>query len=136
MLAVAGGVGPEGGDTATIVRVRNGKTTKQVVNLAEMIQSADMKANLDLSNGDVVYVERAPKFYIYGEVQHPGGYRLERNMTVVQALSIGGGLTPRGTQRGLRIKRRDAKGNLQEIDAKQDETLQADDVVYVKESLF
>jgi polysaccharide export outer membrane protein len=136
MLAVAGGVGPEGGDTATIVRIRNGKTTKQVVNLVEMIQSADMKTNLELSNGDVVYVERAPKFYIYGEVQHPGGYKLERNMTVIQALSIGGGLTPRGTQRGMRIKRRDAKGNLQEIDAKQDETLQADDVVYVKESLF
>ncbi|WP_211461646.1 polysaccharide export protein EpsE [Collimonas silvisoli] len=136
MLAVAGGVGPEGGDSATVVRTRNGKTTKQVVNLAEMIQSADMKSNLDLSNGDVVYVERAPRFYIYGEVQHPGGYKLERNMTVIQALSVGGGLTPRGTQRGMRIKRRDAKGNLQEIDAKQDEALQADDVVYVKESLF
>ncbi|AMP10695.1 polysaccharide export protein EpsE [Collimonas arenae] len=136
MLAVAGGVGPEGGDTATVVRTRNGKTTKQVVNLVEMIQSADMKSNLDLANGDVVYVDRAPKFYIYGEVQHPGGYKLEHNMTVIQALSIGGGLTPRGTERGVRIKRRDAKGNLVEIDAKHEELLQADDVVYVKESFF
>lgn len=136
MLAVAGGVGPEGGDTATVVRTRNGKTTKQVVNLVDMIQSADMSANLDLVNGDMVFVDRAPKFYIYGEVQRPGGYRLERNMTVVQALSVGGGLTPRGTERGLRIKRRDAKGNTQMIDVKNDEMLKADDVVYVKESLF
>jgi polysaccharide export outer membrane protein len=57
-------------------------------------------------------------------------------MTVVQALSIGGGLTPRGTERGIRIKRRDAKGNLVEINASHEETLQADDVVYVKESFF
>ncbi|WP_038496288.1 polysaccharide export protein EpsE [Collimonas arenae] len=136
MLAAAGGVSPEGGDTATVIRVRNGKTIKQVVNLVEMIHSADMKSNLDLSNGDMVYVDRAPKFYIYGEVQHPGGYRLEANMTVIQALSVGGGLTPRGTERGLRIKRRDASGNEQMIDAKNNEVLQTDDVVYVKESLF
>ncbi|PUA18726.1 polysaccharide export protein EpsE [Glaciimonas sp. PCH181] len=136
MLAVAGGVGPEGGDTATVVRTRDGKTTKQVINLVEMIQSSDMKENLTLINGDMVYVDRAPKFYIYGEVQHPGGYRLERNMTVVQALSIGGGLTPRGTERGLRVKRRDTSGSVQMIDVKNDEVLRPDDVVYVKESLF
>jgi len=136
MLALAGGIGPEGGDTATIVRTRDGKTEKQVVNLVEMIQATDMQSNLDLVNGDMVYVDRAPKFYIYGEVQHPGGYRLERNMSVMQALSIGGGLTPRGTERGLRIKRRDANGNTSMISVKNDEILKPDDVVYVKESLF
>jgi len=136
MLAVAGGVAPEGGDTATVIRTRDGKTSKLVVNLREMMQSGDMRPDLDLINGDMVYVENAPKFYIYGEVQRPGGYRLERNMTVVQALSIGGGLTTRGTERGLRIKRREANGNLLTIDVKNDDVLQADDVVYVKESLF
>lgn len=136
MLAIAGGVGPEGGDTATVVRTRDGKTNKQVINLVEMIQSSDMHTNLDLMNGDMVYVDRAPKFYIYGEVQHPGGYRLERNMSVTQALSIGGGLTPRGTERGLRIKRRDSSGTVQMIDVKSGVELQPDDVVYVKESMF
>lgn len=136
MLAVAGGVSPDGGDTATIIRTRNGKTHKQIINLVEMIHSADMTANLDLMNGDMVYVDRAPKFYIYGEVQHPGGYRLERNMSVTQALSIGGGLTPRGTERGLRVKRRDANGKTETFSVKNDDELRADDVVYVKESLF
>jgi polysaccharide export outer membrane protein len=90
MLAAAGGVGPEGGDIATVIRIRDGKTTKQVVDLLDMVRSADMSGNLDLMNGDMIYVERAPKFYIYGEVQHPGSYRLERDMTVVQSLSDGG----------------------------------------------
>lgn len=136
MLAVAGGVGPDGGDTATIIRKRDGKTSKRVVNLVDMIHSADMTRDLDLMNGDMVYVDRAPKFYIYGEVQHPGGYRLERNMSVTQALSIGGGLTPRGTERGLRVKRRDADGKTVMYDVKNDDELKPDDVVYVKESLF
>ena len=86
--------------------------------------------------GDVVFVERAPRFYIYGEVQKPGSYKLERNMIVLQALSIGGGLTPRGTERGIRIKRRNEKGVLQIIDAQHDDVVKNDDVVFVKESLF
>lgn len=136
ILALAGGVGPEGGETAIVVRTRSGKTSREVIDLLDMVRSADMKQNLDIVNGDMVYVERAPKFYIYGEVQHPGGYRLERNMTVVQALSVGGGLSPRGTERGVRIKRRDAKGVLRVLKVEHDDLLQVDDVVYVQESLF
>lgn len=136
IIAMAGGVSPEGGDTATVVRTRDGKTDRQIVDLIDIVRSADMKKNLDLKNGDVVYVERAPKFYIYGEVQHPGGYRLERNMTVLQAISIGGGLSARGTERGIRVKRVDDHGNLQVMDAKHGDLLQANDVVYVKEGWF
>ena len=57
-------------------------------------------------------------------------------MTVQQALSVGGGLSARGTERGMRIKRRDGEGNLTEFAAKQGDVIQIDDVVYIKESLF
>ncbi|UUZ49871.1 SLBB domain-containing protein [Massilia sp. B-10] len=83
-----------------------------------------------------MFVERAPRFYIYGEVQKPGAYRLEANMTVQQALSVGGGLSLRGTERGMRIKRRDGEGKVTEFAAKETDVIQIDDVVYVKESLF
>jgi len=69
-------------------------------------------------------------------VQRPGAFRLERNMTVVQALSVGGGITPRGTQRGIRILRRDDAGKMQEIETSLSAPVQKDDVIYVKESLF
>lgn len=136
MLALAGGMNGDGGDTVTVVRVRNGKTNKDVIDIVDMIRSGDMKQNLDLASNDVIFVERASRFYIYGEVQRPGMYRLERSMTVLQALSSGGGLTMRGTERNIRIKRRDASGNLKAIDAKHDDLVQIDDVVYVQESLF
>jgi len=55
---------------------------------------------------------------------------------VVQALSMGGGVNARGTQRGLRILRRDANGGMQELDVQLADMVKKDDVIYVKESLF
>ncbi|MBD8725969.1 MAG: polysaccharide export protein EpsE [Massilia sp.] len=136
LLALAGGIGIDGGDIVTVVRTRDGKIYKEQVDTAELVRNTDMASNLDVQGGDTIFVERAPRFYIYGEVQRPGMLRLERQMTVLQALSAGGGLTPRGTERGLRIKRRDEFGKLQTIDVRGDDLLRPDDVVYVKESLF
>jgi polysaccharide export outer membrane protein len=101
-----------------------------------MIRNGDLNRDFDLAANDIIYVERAPRFYIYGEVQRPGAFRLERSMTVLQALAVGGGLTQRGTERGMQIKRRGADGKLQVIDAARDDMVQIDDVVYIKESWF
>ena len=136
MLAVAGGIGPDGGETITIVRTRDGKSARRVIDLIDMVRQANLAENYDLQSGDLVYVERYPRFYIYGEVQRGGVYRLEKNMTIIQALSSGGGITLRGTERHIRIKRRDGAGVLQIITAKPDDLIQPDDVLYVQESLF
>jgi polysaccharide export outer membrane protein len=56
-------------------------------------------------------------------------------MTVMQALALGGGLTTRGTQRGIKIARHDGSG-VREIDAHLTDLVQNDDVIYVRESLF
>ncbi|TNC77726.1 polysaccharide export protein EpsE [Janthinobacterium lividum] len=136
MLAMAGGVSQDGGDAVSLIRKRNGKTTREIVDIVDMVRSADLNRDLDVGGNDVIFVERAPRFYIYGEVQRPGAFRLERSMTVLQALSVGGGLTQRGTERGIRIKRRDEAGKLEIINAKHDDLLQVDDMVYVQESLF
>jgi polysaccharide biosynthesis/export protein len=136
ILAQAGGIGPEGSDTVILIRSKNGKLYKQSISLVDLIHSDDLKQNLPLQADDIIYIERAPKFYIYGEVQHPGSYKLERNMTILQAISSGGGLTPRGTERGIRIKRREKDGSLKVLEVGHDTTVLQDDVVYVQESLF
>jgi polysaccharide export outer membrane protein len=74
--------------------------------------------------------------YIYGEVQRPGALRLERGMTVMQALATGGGLNLRGTEKGLRVHRRAADGKMQVLQPGMDDALREGDVVYVRESLF
>jgi polysaccharide export outer membrane protein len=84
----------------------------------------------------MIFVNRAPNFYIYGEVQKPGVFRLERGMTVMQALATGGGLTPKGTRRGLQVHRRGSDGKILIIEPKLDDPILADDVIYVRESIF
>lgn len=136
ILAMAGGISPDGGDMISLIRQRAGKASKEVIDVIDMIRNANLSRDVDLTGNDLIYVERAPRFYIYGEVQRPGAFKLERNMTVLQALSVGGGLTPRGTERGVKVKRRTAEGVMEIISAKHDDLLQVDDVVYVQESLF
>jgi len=57
-------------------------------------------------------------------------------MTVSQAISAGGGLTPRGTERRATVKRRDEHGKESRISVKGSDLLQPDDVLVIKESLF
>ncbi len=115
---------------------RHGKTTRTAVDVGAMYRSGDMSQNIPLENGDVVYVERAAQFYVSGEVQRAGSYRLEPQMTVMQAVSVGGGLTPRGTLHGLEIQRRTPDGRTRNIDARPTDVVQADDVIRVRASLF
>jgi polysaccharide export outer membrane protein len=136
MLATAGGVLQAGSDTAVIVGTRNGQPYRVEIDMPSAFGANRRTNDIVLQNGDVIYIERAPTIYVYGEVQRPGAMRLERNMTVMQALASAGGLSPRGTLRGLRATRKDAEGRTQEVDLKMTDTLKPDDVVFVRESLF
>jgi len=136
LLALAGGVSPGGDDKVTVMVTRNGKTAKLEIDVPSMYRTGDLSRNLQLENGDTIFVQRAPVFYIYGEVQRAGSYRLELAMTVMQALSIGGGVTARGTDHGLKIRRRAPDGTFHAIDARLTDPVQPDDVIYVRESLF
>jgi len=135
-LAAAGGVAGTGSDSVTIVSNSNGQSVKTDVDLTGMFREGNLTKNVVLQPGDTIFVHRAPMVYVYGEVQKAGAYRLEPHMTVMQAIAMGGGLTVRGTERGVRIHRRDASGNVKKLDASLTDTVQSDDVVFVRESLF
>ena len=133
LLAEAGGViTGMSADDATLLRADGSKTPVDLFALFE----GSPEQNLSVRAGDTIYVPRASQFYIYGEVQRPGAYRLERKMTVSQAISAGGGLTPRGTERRAAVKRKDDRGKEQKISVKGSDLLQPDDVLLVKESIF
>jgi len=120
----------------TVVGVRNGKPFRAEVNLPSVFGSERRGDDILIQNGDVVWVDRAPTVYIYGEVQKPGAIRLERGMTVMQALASGGGLTLRGTEKGMRVHRRGPDGKVQVTQPSMDDTVRDGDVVYVRESIF
>jgi len=135
-LGVAGGVNPSGSDIVTVTTFRDGKLYRFEVDVDSLYRTGNNSENIELSSGDSVYVPRAPMFYIYGEVQRPGSFRIERNMTVIQALAQGGGLTARGTHRNIKLHRRNANGVIEKISPELTDPVLQDDVLYVKESLF
>ena len=136
VLAAAGGISQGGSDIVTIVGSRNGRPFRTEVDLPGAFQAAQRTNDLVLANGDVIYVDRVPTVFIYGEVQRPGVIRLERGMTVMQALATGGGLTQRGTEKGMRVHRRGPDGKVQVLQPAMDDPVRDGDVVYVRESLF
>ncbi|MFT3735902.1 MAG: polysaccharide export protein EpsE [Rhodocyclaceae bacterium] len=136
VLATAGGIAPTGADTIVLTGRRDGRFFRREFDINTLFAEGDGGKDIYLQGGDAIFVPRAPMFYIYGEVQRPGAFRIERDMTVQQALASGGGITQRGTLRGLQIHRKSADGKTQIIQPKMDDLLRADDVMYVRESLF
>ena len=137
MLASAGGIiSATGSDIVVVTGTRNGQPFRREIDVAKMAQSGNSADDVELNGGDTVFVGRAPQFYIYGQVQRPGGYRLDKNMTVMQAIAAGGGMTGKGTTHGIVLHRRDASGKVKETHAGLDDELHDQDVVYVKEGMF
>jgi len=136
MLAVAGGIAPSGSDVVIVAGSRNGKPFRREIDIVNMSLGGNTADDIALAGGDTLFVNRAPLFYIYGQVQKPGQVRLERSMTVMQALAAGGGVTGKGTSRGIVRHRRDAGGKVKEESVSLDEDVRDQDVIYVKESLF
>ena len=136
MLASAGGVSAAGSDIVVVTGTRGGKSFRKEVDVAKMSQSGNATDDLDLQGGDTLFVGRAPQFYVDGQVTRPGGYRLDKGMTVRQALAAGGGVTGKGTMRGIVLHRREAGGKMKESRVSLDAEVRDQDVIYVKESMF
>jgi polysaccharide biosynthesis/export protein len=136
MLAAAGGITPTGDDVLVVTGFREGKPFRKTIDIPALFAGPHSQDDILLSAGDTIYVSKAPMFYIYGEAQRPGPYRIERGMTVMQALAQGGGTTPRGSQDRLRLHRTGADGAVVQTVPRLTDPIQPNDVLFVRESLF
>ncbi len=136
MIAIAGGIGPTGADTAIVTGMREGKPFRMEIDIAGMFLNNHLQDDVVVAGGDVIFIQRQPMYYIYGQVQRAGSFRIERNMTIRQALASSGGLTARGTERRLGVYRRGINDRIEFLITDMNESVRANDVLYVRESLF
>jgi polysaccharide export outer membrane protein len=138
VLALAGGTGLGASDVVILIREgRDGAPGGRFeINVPGLFRADSTVANMEVLPGDSLFVDRAPLFYIYGEVQRPGSFRLESDMTVMQALSVAGGVNVRGTVKNMQITRRDPGGKPVTFTATLQDAVKADDVIFVRESIF
>jgi polysaccharide export outer membrane protein len=136
VLAEAGGISPTGADTVIVTGMRDGKPFRREIDVVKMSMTGTAADDIEMKGGDTLFVNRAPMFYIYGQVQRAGSYRIDKGMTVMQALADGGGVTGKGSTRGVVLRRRDAQGKIKESKVSLEDEVHDQDVIYVKESLF
>jgi polysaccharide biosynthesis/export protein len=136
MLAAAGGVTPTGDDVLIVTGTRDGKPFRKEVDIPALFQGTRSQDDILLTAGDTLYVAKAPMYYIYGEAQKPGPYRVERGMTVMQALAQGGGTTNRGSQDRLRLNRTRPDGTVEQTTPRLSDPIRPGDVLFVRESIF
>jgi polysaccharide export outer membrane protein len=136
LLATAGGTAVGGADNRVVTGIREGRPFRTEIELPALFADTNRTQDILIQNGDTIWVDRQPQVYIYGEVQRPGPLRLERGMTLMQALAAGGGLTQRGTERGIKVHRRNGESQVQVLQPTMQERMRDGDVVFVRESLF
>jgi polysaccharide biosynthesis/export protein len=136
LLAMAGGALETGSEEIFLLRPdASGTLQRYPINLKGLDSSKNAVPEQALRGGDSILVPRAEQFYIYGEVTSPNKYRVEPEMTVIQAIARAGGVTPRGSERRVDIKRL-IDGKYVTVKAKLNDVVKADDVIRVKESIF
>jgi polysaccharide export outer membrane protein len=144
-IARAGSTTPAAADEAMIVRPKEGQTTGPVlpsdsdstvirVNLRE-IQEGALSKNLQLRDGDTLVVQKARLVYVFGQVKAPGAYPVDKDTTVLQALSLAGGVTDRGSTGRIKIVRA-VEGKKKELKVKLTDLVEPGDTIVVAERFF
>jgi polysaccharide export outer membrane protein len=123
--AKLGSLDPSSPDPENVVRV----------DLREL-ENGDLSQNVPLRSGDTIFVLRAESVYVFGQVKSPGAYPLrQKNTTVLQALSLAGGVTDRGSVGRIQIVRI-VSGKKQEIRAALTDFVMPRDTIIVPERFF
>ncbi len=139
LLAQAGGESEAASDTVYVLHTdSSGKINRYPVSLRGLTNGGTTSAAQQrLLGGDSLFVPKAEQFYILGEVQKPGMYKIEDQLTVIKAVSLAGGVTAKGSTRRLEVKHAGRNGS-EPITTKAgpNDLVQPDDVIRVKESIF
>jgi polysaccharide biosynthesis/export protein len=146
-LARAGSTLPSASNEALIIRATPGGAPSAAaevnrdganvtrVNLKD-IEAGILTQNAALHDGDTIVVPRAQSVYVFGQVKSPGAYPLQQaNTTVLQALSLAGGVTENGSTNRIKIVRT-LKGDKVELKAKLGDLVQPGDTIIVSERYF
>ncbi len=136
LISKAGGFDKDAGDTATIKRKVNGKTSVIVINLVSLVKGGDMSQNVQINDEDTVYIASAGMCYVTGEVQNPGTYPCGEGSTVLKLVALAHGFTGKASKSSVNIVRmvNNKKKVLEDVNL--DAPVKHNDVIVVPESFF
>ncbi len=131
-MARAGSTMPSASGEIAIVRQKHPDPIQVTV---KELETGNVKQNIELQDGDQIYVRRAESVYVFGEVRNPGAYSVQKDTTVLQALALAGGATPNGALSRIKIVRIE-NGKRVEVKAKLTDLVRPGDTIVVPEKYF
>ena len=137
-LSKAGGLTADAGNIATIKRKapEADETDNIIIDLNRLVKDGDTSLNVSIRDGDSVYISKADVYYVSGEVNKPGYYKLEKDITIIKAITTAGGFTKIASKGKVKVNRViDGEQKVLE-NVKMDMPVLADDVIIVPESFF
>jgi polysaccharide export outer membrane protein len=138
VLSRAGPLLPSAGAEVVLQRRSATGGADEVVRIdLQQLQSGVAGQNPVLRPNDTVFVPKAPRLFVSGEVREPGQYGVLPGMTVRQAISLAGGFAKGASRDRVRILRL-VDGSPREISARLEEKVLAGDTLVVdkKKGLF
>jgi polysaccharide biosynthesis/export protein len=99
------------------------------------LQGGSLSQNIELRDGDTIFAPRAELVYVFGEVRNPGGYAVQKSTTVLQALSLAGGVTEHGAMNRIQVMRI-VKGVKTELRVKLTDLVRPEDTIIVPQRYF
>ncbi len=138
LLSQSGGVSEGGGDTLAIIRKLAKDQDAQTISisLSELLVEGNRELNVEIMDGDTIYLPKADFFFVFGEVQKPGSYKLDKDMkiNVLKAITLAGGFTRKAAKGKVKITRGE---DLQTtIKADLNTEVMPQDIIIVPESFF
>jgi polysaccharide export outer membrane protein len=152
-ISRSGGIDMEhAGKKGMIIRTENTDSSQEhkiviSLDLRDLLKGRDQISNIFLRDKDVFFIPTADHYYLIGQVKNPGAYSLpEREVTLVEAISLAGGFTPiaaRNKTRIIRVEDGAEKIIQVKVDAItkagkkiHDVLLKPNDVIVIPESFF
>lgn len=115
VISQAGGLSKNSGKQLVLVRPQQriasagqtlpAGTTIRRLNI-DKVQAGDTSENIQVEDGDTIFIPKANSFFALGEVTKPGAYALEKETTILEAVTIAGGFTNKAATVGTKVIRK------------------------------
>jgi polysaccharide export outer membrane protein len=139
VLTQAGSTTPTAGHWVLIFHRKKGSTLVGPANTDDepdiKVSLADIQSgkaqNITIQDLDAISVPKAERIFVNGNVRTPGAFPYDEGMTVFEAIGIAGGVSEKGSNSRISIKRM-IDGKLKDIEVKPTDLLKPGDQVFVK----
>lgn len=141
------GLGEEAGSECVVIRPRQEPRTGEEgatasdggevirIDLPELMRG-DLLQNIELQDGDAIFIPKAQHYYVIGEVDKPGRYKFEKGTTVLKAVATAGGLTEKAASM-KRVKiLREEDGQKRRVSVNPTDLVKPEDTLIVPASFF